>query len=565
MLFHIVDPRYFDDCLAQVKRAYWPLDVYLARKNLLRLDAVPGHEDEVIKAVARRLGDIRAEVAEQPLYALFDSSGPTQKSLPMPFLGRFHDLFLKRAWDEPYPGPESHAEHLFRLERVDSGGNYSSQAGNCNHFVNVVAALARLVMFFRNHDNLQRVLEARDAKFTAMRFEDSPDLRTLKLMLAAFYHDIGKSIVDPRHAMEGALILAHHTTSARFQLHRIATAYVPDYEFDRDDLQYVADLVLYHDHFGTLGTGEDSYLPLVSVIDRVKRYSLKHDTNKAYQLDWSRRYLFDLWLLNVGDIMVSLADKYRLQDQWLDADRASDRIERFFKEPKGAALVHDLKIGLALLEQHCQKKHSDDLAPLQEAAHAYSKRHVIERLRRLIVNSLGEPLARHNGPKIPTNLAGMASIIEGLSEESWHARIVRVIQAIGDYGDFCDRLFWIGKMDYALGFFQRIAAAALANIQVERSNGYRTGWIREPENQLPQDLRDRTQAEFFADSYVATVIQILGYLLFRKHAVDRGTNIEFSDAGRRLTDEKVAQLLTLEGPFRARKAIESVLQTVYLY
>jgi hypothetical protein len=233
------------------------------------------------------------------------------------------------------------------------------------------------------------------------------------------------------------------------------------------------------------------------------------------------------------------------------------------KGPKGTDLVHDLKIALTLLEEHCRKKHTDDLGLLEAAAHAYSKRYVIERLRRLIVNSLIGPLARHTNPGKPTALQGMASLVQGLSEESWHARIVRVIQAIGDYGDFCDRLSWIGKMDYALGFFQRIAEGALEKVLDERQGGSRTGWIRAPESDLEPDYRDKTQAEFFADNYVAVVIQILSFLLFHRQALERSANIEFSDARQRLTDEKVAQLLTLEGPFRVRKSVEGVLQTVW--
>ena len=564
MLHHIVDPNCFEQCLAQVRRAYWPLEEYLARQDALELPE-QDHPDAVIREVGKRVEAVRAEVEKLPLYAVV--SGPDQVSahLPLPFIGRFHQLFLRRAWTEPYLDPKAHAQDLFRLARDPAGGNYSSQAGNYHHFVNVVAALARLVMYFQNHDNLQRLLEVRDPKFSAMHFADSPDRRSLLLMLAGFYHDIGKSVVDPRHAIEGSIILAHHTTSARIDLHRIAASYSPDNTLDPDDLQYVADLVYFHDHFGTLGTGEDSYLPLVGIIDRMKRYSLKHNSNKAHQLEWSRKYLFDLWALNVADIMVSVADKFSPQAAWLDADLAQDRIDRFFRSPKGGILVHDIKVALALIDEHCAKKHADDLGPLQTAAHIYSRRHVIERLRRLTVDSLAGPLARSVSSDVPDGLKGMATCIQGLSEDAWQSRIVRVIQSIGDYGDFCDRISWVGKMDYALGFFQRIASAALQAIEAERRGGPKSGWIRNPENALPAELRDRTQAEFFADNYVATLIQTLSYLLARRQTTQGPGNIEFNDAVRRLTDEKLAQLLTLEGPFRARKAVEGVLQTVYFY
>ena len=429
----------------------------------------------------------------------------------------------------------------------------------------MIAALARLIMYFTETDNLRKLFEDRAPECTSVVYGKDPDMRTFKLMLAAFYHDLGKAVVDPRHAMEGAVILAYHTTSARYRLHQIVQQYSLHYEFERDDLFYVSDLVLFHDHYGTLGTGEDGYLPLVNMIDRIKRYSLKHDTNKANQREWSRRYLFDLWLLNAADIMVSLDRKFEPQDDLLDPDKAAARIRAFLEGPKGDTLVHDLKISLQLLEEHCKKKHFDDLAPLQSRAHDISRRHVIERLRRLVTSSLLGPLARRSRDQTAPQMRAMARVLETLSEEKWTAAIVRAIQAIEDFGEFANRLAWIGRMDYALGFFQRIAEEALTRVGADLEGKGRTGWIRQPGDDIDADYLTKTQALFFADNYVMCVIQILGYLLFREPSIDRLRNIEFGDARDRITPEKLAQLLSTEGPFRARRAVQAILQTIYLY
>jgi hypothetical protein len=566
MLYRIIDPDRFTQCMKHVMRAYWPQDRLLALQGSLPGGPLGQPEDEILQVTSKAIEEIARAVAGERLYVAIDESGG-QLEMRFPFLDRFYGLFLERRWEQPYEDPRAQAQNLFRLFPEKTGGNSSRNAGSYNHFVNVVAALARLVMHFTDTDNVRKLFEDRSPEVSAVVYDRNPGMRSFKLMLAGFYHDLGKAVVDPRHAMEGAIILAYHTTSARYRLHQVVQHYSLTYEFDRDDLYFVADLVLFHDHYGTLATGEDGYLPLVNMIDRVKRYSLKHNTNKANQLEWSRRYLFDLWLLNAADIMVSLERKFEPQCEWWDAEQASHRIREFLEGEKAACLVHDLKVTFELLRAHCLKKHSDDLTGLQAAAHDISKRHVVERLRRLMTNSLRGPLARrvHNEQKPEPQLSMIARRVLNLSEENWTATIVRAIQAVGDFGEFTSRLAWIGRMDYALGFFQQIADAALQRVEEDVAGQGRSGWVRQLGNDIEPEYLDRTQALFFADNYVMTVVQILGYLLFREPSIDRLRNIEFSDARSRLTPEKIAQLLSTEGPFRARRAVQAVLQTIYLY
>ena len=42
-------------------------------------------------------------------------------------------------------------------------------------------------------------------------------------------------------------------------------------------------------------------------------------------------------------------------------------------------------------------------------------------------------------------------------------------------------------------------------------------------------------------------------------------NIEFEDASKRLTTEKIDKIIGMEGPYRARTSIESILQTIFVY
>jgi hypothetical protein len=127
--------------------------------------------------------------------------------------------------------------------------------------------------------------------------------------------------------MEGAIIIEDLTSASRYRLDKVVKCYDKEYEFGPDDWMFISDLLLFHDQFGTLGTGEDGYMQLVTVVDRIKQYGLIHNHEQRI---WSARYLFDLWLLNIADIIVSLKDKYSLQKKWWKHSSAESEIGNFF-------------------------------------------------------------------------------------------------------------------------------------------------------------------------------------------------------------------------------------------
>jgi len=580
MLYHIVDiidDNEFKKYISYVMELYWPDKKYKEENIIDMLPAwkKPPSEKEMIKETDEALKSITKKVCDEPLYPLIKDDKVKKKRIP--FIDRFHKFFLIRQWNQPERDPQEKGKafNLFRLFPEGQEGNYSKNYGNYNHFINVVAALARLIMYFKHPQNVKEVLdrnsisqehnEKPDLSYSVIAYEQKPCMRTFKLMLAAFYHDIGKTIVDPRHGMEGAIILADHTTSSRYQLSEIARDYNNDYDLDRDDLLFISDLLFYHDQYGTLGTGEDGYLRLINIVDRIKRYSLKHSDTEKNQKEWSQRYLFDVWLLNIADIIVSLKDKYELQKKWWEKESAEEKIKEFFTL-QASNLEHDLKISFRLLKTHNLKKHTDDTSKLEEEALEYSKRHAIERIRRLIIASLTIPLDKYETDS--QKMTKLVDCIRKLSEENWNGCIVCSIRSISDFKEFCDRFSWIGKMDYALSFFQTIADTALCKVAQEiNENWPRTGWIRDKDDasQIDFDYLCKTNAQFFADNYTATIIQILSYLIYREQSMDRVRNIEFSDARNRLTPEKIVKIISLEGPFRSRRSIQLILQTIYMY
>jgi len=96
-----------------------------------------------------------------------------------------------------------------------------------------VAATARLIECLRDRNSLKRLLGIGDedcpqsfrADLNDLIFAPSPSRDDLTLMMAAFYHDLGKTVVGHRHPMEGGAILADHTSVALQQLNKIYGSY----------------------------------------------------------------------------------------------------------------------------------------------------------------------------------------------------------------------------------------------------------------------------------------------------------------------------------------------------
>jgi hypothetical protein len=442
-------------------------------------------------------------------------------------------------------------------------------------------------------------------------------------MLAAFYHDIGKTIVSRRHGMEGAILLANHATSACYKLNLILQKYrslssdnqsIGDLQ--REDFMLVADFVHYHDLFGTLATGETGYVRLVDVIDRLKRYSFKElggsffpvsDEDRDKQKLASARLVFDLWLLNVADILVSRVgvtgiQKWHNQVEalWANPHEAVEKIRSYLGDPDAARLWHDLDVALKLLAIHNRQLHSGDTEVLQQEAVKFSSRHSIERIRRVAKSSIDNFIEgtckNYGGADKRWNsefehVEPILKCVSELSEEEWHSIIERCIKSGSDFVDLSRRLAWVGQLDYALGFFSRIADFAMREInsEIRFDQQGRTRWIysamtdasamtdvkeREklkPKEELQKEIYNaveklvRINARFFADNFAAISIQIIEQILFREPELNRARNFEFADATSRLTDDKLRRMLGMEGPFRSRRGIHLILQTIFIW
>jgi hypothetical protein len=535
MLFHIVDAKNddsFKKYVGHAKNAYWPTN-------------------------------LRDQGKDAYAFTKLNDGNRSGEYMQFPFTDRFRKYFQKKL-------------------RENKPGN-DDPLGNLYHFENVVAATARLIEHFKTSTNVLELFkqsyhptkhELEDLKSLCktVSYGDIPDMRTFKLMLAAFYHDLGKTVVDHRHGMEGAIILTDNTTQSQYQLGSMAKKYSTAYALGRDDISFFSDLLFYHDQFGMLSTGESGYLRLVDAVDRIKRCSMKYMGCVEKQDACSYQSLFDLWLLNIADIIVSIKDKFIEQGVWLAKKSAKNKIKEFFEQKHQAgSLTHDLRIAFRLLKEHNREMHTDDTSALGKAAQEQCKQHAAQRIRRILTASLDLALEKKpDEPEWKAEMEGIIKGIRGLSMGYKNSAVVRSIQSIGDLQEFCIRLSWIGSMDYSLGFFSKIAKRALEKISEELSPEtnqdilssqetskkeptvwQKTNWIRPRDKEKDTKLfgdeagtyLDKVNAQFFIDNYADIVVRIFGHLLFRERTIESLRNIEFEDARTRLTEEKIDKIL----------------------
>ncbi|MEN4006218.1 MAG: hypothetical protein PQ964_02475 [Methanobacteriaceae archaeon] len=114
------------------------------------------------------------------------------------------------------------------------------------------------------------------------------------LLFTALYHDIGKSIIRPRHGPEGADIIKDSGYVERKRFYRLG--------FIRSKFFLMADLIRFHDYLAMVGTGETSHLIFAEVLSPISNISL---SNKNY-VD---KFIDYLLILNLADVAGSIEEK----------------------------------------------------------------------------------------------------------------------------------------------------------------------------------------------------------------------------------------------------------------
>ncbi|KJU84383.1 hypothetical protein MBAV_003423 [Candidatus Magnetobacterium bavaricum] len=294
---------------------------------------------------------------------------------------------------------------------------------------------------------------------------------------------------------------------------------------------------------------------------------------------------------------------------------------------RGALIIHDLYLAFNLLAISNENIHSDNKIILIDTAFDCSNRHLIERLRRLIVvstyrsirvfekdmkkqeelidiekqtNTESDPSIKiRHRETIERKLKGIEKMQKTLElinkdlrdqEETLvidsfmrelNTIINQYINTIAEFKEFGHRLSYVGQMDYALTCFEKIARTSLHCILEELQDvndpSKRTRLIYSiagddmnakdcmGNNTETEDFISKLNGKLIIENLSAIFIEIIHHLLFRDDFGDRTRNIEFKELNDRLTEERIRSILSLDGPARTKRALQLILQTVFLY
>ena len=433
-----------------------------------------------------------------------------------------------------------------------------------NHIGNVVAAMTHILHYVENHmdEILPREETDADCFFSPQRKLDN--------LHVAYYHDIGKCIIPRRHAIEGKALFAEPKASVRYRFEQIFKAYESDGIKLRDEtVQYYAEIIGAHDIFGTISTGENGLLSLSGIISRlVTLYDNKPQAVK--------NAVFDLWLLNVADIIVSISNvngravEKSLPLHWCDhlPGTLDGDIDWFFSFISGRYLKEDLAFALKIADIAVKGE-----VNVYEYAKCLSEKGAANRLGRLARQTLGGVLEDPKNTDLILNYPELkTAIIARLESECVLGDIHRILG--NKFGDRYSKLFGtMLQFDYALGFFQTLAKHALKWINEELTDGqFHTGWLFHRKKPKPDgtdyskagDFMNRYNAECIVNNYLTVLAGIFGEISRLTVDIEKW-NIEFEDAGKRLNESKVERLLFLDGTYRADSTRSLLMREIMLY
>ncbi len=454
------------------------------------------------------------------------------KAFALPFEKNYEEMFGQAA----KASPEAAAVILDK-----------SVVGHYNHFCNVNATMAHMLVYAEKHMD---ALLPKGEKGVERAFSNR---RKLDNMFKAYYHDVGKTIISRRHAVEGSALFAEPKASVRFRFEGIFA----QYDVGDADSRTLADYALNigaHDLIGTISTGENGILSMCGVIERFKSL-YNGDKVKV------KTAVFDLWLLNVADIIVSINDFIPGESKWDAQDwqgtapgNMDGFIEKLLNSYKGAYLLEDLAFALQIAG-------ADDSYAV---AKALAVKRAACRFQRLARQTLGDVLERRKS--FPSGVKG--EVIKYLDGEA----IIPSVKAIlrGEFGESCNEYFGtMLQFDYALGFFIKLAERAVRWLEEELIRGsFRTGWLYNQKVVNPSGYDaafiDRYNAECIVNNFMMVLAGVFGEVHRLTADIERW-NIEFDDAAKRLTDSKAEKLLYFDGAYRAGNARVLLMREIMLY
>jgi hypothetical protein len=366
---------------------------------------------------------------------------------------------------------------------------------NINHFLNVIAALFHVMEYARKHF---------DESFTEERVSD--------LTAAAFFHDLGKTRQDHRHAVTGALMI-ENASGADYRNFRYMS--IKNYE---EKLPLLAAIVEFHDVYGMSSTGEAGIVSIGRAVEKLRAV-----THSDAELEEA---IMNLWLLSIADILCSRSNKYKLQ-QWTKTSTGEldDDIDSLLNSFKGRKLRADLVYSKEIAFNR--------LNPVKA-----SEIQACERIQLLTRESFSNKIFRDGISKETSN-----TFLELIEAPASLIMIDNALTAVmgQEYPHAFGTMY---QFDYALGIFLDIAKYTADIIANEN----------DPERELLKViLREwyAALAEIFAEIY-----RVKG---------DLDWNVEFEDIAKSITAADIKSLLGENGLYSMTSTRKSLFRQIFLY
>jgi len=358
------------------------------------------------------------------------------------------------------------------------------------------------------------------------------------LLWAAFYHDIGKAIERARHGAEGADIIKDSHAADRALFWRIGIS--------RPETFRLACLLRLHDYFGTLATGEASYLLFMEVFfPGTNPFLYNEPLTPVAALEapdaggaWPQDEMFfdDLFLLNVADIAASVG--------------------RFTRE-KAAVLMHDY----AQLRPRVELSREKVCCLDEMAAHLHedSVAHTAERIRRLLREGI------QTG--VDQSPDGSDALTRGDAHDHFFELediqpVIRALTGLNLSASFYDAFALTAKLDYGLPFVRMLVKKFVDNMHEQ--------FCREVDAGKDVDTAlDDVQHDYRHD-IASTLVRLLVTILGNYGPLtDRRTRIylEFKDLNdrTRTNPELLRRMTGVDGNFKQQEAFKKALDSVFIW
>jgi hypothetical protein len=359
------------------------------------------------------------------------------------------------------------------------------------------------------------------------------------LLWAAFYHDIGKAIERARHGAEGADIIKDSHAADRELFWKVGIS--------RPEIFRLACLVRFHDYFGTLATGEASYLLFMEVFFPPTNPFLYHEPlAAALQPEapgaggaWPQDELFfdDLFLLNVADIAASVD-----QLTW----------------EKAIVLMHDYAQLRPRVELSREKVCCLD--EMTARLHEDSVTHTAERIRRLLRE--GVQAGVEPDPEGSDELTRREARDHFFELEDIQP-VIRTLTGLNLPASFYDAFALTAKLDYGLPFVKMLVKKFVDNMHNRFCRAVKAG----KGNLTTLDDVQHDYRHDMASTLVRLLVTILGNY---GPLTERRTRIylEFKDLNDRAKTTPptlLSRMTGVDGNFKQQEAFKKALDSVFIW